>query len=225
MNLSRLSIFNVDTIGVYAFSNNKYTIVPKSLGENEKRELESTLGTTIIEAEVAGTYLIGVFMAGNDNGILLPKNVLEHEYASLKKLDMNVGILNSRTTAIGNVILANNRAAIVYKDLEREAVNSIKDVLGVEEVIQDTIGGFLTVGSVGVVTQRGGLVHPEVDSEELERLSRLFSVKIEPGTVNFGSSFIRSGLIANDKGIIVGNSTTGPEIVRIQKALGEKNGS
>jgi translation initiation factor 6 len=30
--------------------------------------------------------------------------------------------------------------------------------------------------------------------------------------------------VANDKGILVGSSTTGPEILRIQKALGEWDG-
>ena len=37
---------------------------------------------------------------------------------------------------------------------------------------------------------------------------------------DFGSEFVRSGLIANSSGAIIGNRTTGPELARIEEALG-----
>ena len=40
------------------------------------------------------------------------------------------------------------------------------------------------------------------------------------GTVNHGSPVIGSGLIANSKGAIIGNQTTGIEMGRIEEALG-----
>jgi len=95
----------------------------------------------------------------------------------------------------------------------------IRDVLGVE-VVKRSIAGIPTVGSVLVVTNRGGLIHPDAEEEEVKALSEIFRVPILTGTVNFGVSFVRIGLVANSYGAIVGEETQGPEIARIHMALG-----
>ncbi len=40
------------------------------------------------------------------------------------------------------------------------------------------------------------------------------------GTVNYGTPLLGSGLIAGTAGFVVGEETTGPEIGRIEDALG-----
>jgi len=75
------------------------------------------------------------------------------------------------------------------------------------------------VGSAAVVTDEGGLVHPDATDEELEKLSDFFGVDVDIGTVNFGVAFIKTGLVANNYGALVGANTTGPEIMRVMKAL------
>ena len=59
----------------------------------------------------------------------------------------------------------------------------------------------------------------DASDEELRRLSEFFEVPVDIGTVNFGVAFIRTGLVANNYGALVGEKTTGPEILRITKAL------
>jgi translation initiation factor 6 len=71
-----------------------------------------------------------------------------------------------------------------------------------------------------VVTNRGCIVHPDADEGDIEFLGQVFKVPVLPGTANFGISFVRMGVVANSKGAIVGEETRGPEIVRIQMALG-----
>jgi len=75
-----------------------------------------------------------------------------------------------------------------------------------------------------VVTNRGGIVHPDASKKDLEFLQEFFKVPIDVGTVNFGVPYVRSGLVANDKGAIVGLNTTGPEILRISRILGMGSG-
>ncbi|BCU68306.1 translation initiation factor IF-6 [Sulfolobales archaeon HS-7] len=221
MNLEKLTIFNVNAVGVYMFTNDKFTLVPKGVADSVKAEVAKTLLTEVIEATISDTALLGVMIAGNNKGLLLPYNIRDTEIETVKKLDIPYGIVKSKANALGNIILANDRAVLIYERMEEENLKIIKDVLGVEEIRIGKIANMLTVGSVGVVTNKGGLVHVDVTEEELTQLNTLFKVKIDVGTVNFGNTFIRSGLVANSKGIIVGNATTGPEIVRIQKALGE----
>jgi len=39
-------------------------------------------------------------------------------------------------------------------------------------------------------------------------------------TINYGGPLVGSGLVANENGYVVGNDTTGPELGRIDDALG-----
>jgi translation initiation factor 6 len=98
-------------------------------------------------------------------------------------------------------------------------MKAIKDALGVE-VVAGRIADRSYVGSLAVITNTGGLVFVEASEEEEKMLSELFKVEVVPGTVNNGVKFVRSGILANSKGAIVGSLTTGPELMTISRALG-----
>ncbi|OYV09323.1 MAG: translation initiation factor 6 [Methanosaeta sp. NSP1] len=49
---------------------------------------------------------------------------------------------------------------------------------------------------------------------------RVFGLPIDVGTVNMGSPLVGSGLLANSKGYLAGFETSGPELGRIEDALG-----
>ena len=55
--------------------------------------------------------------------------------------------------------------------------------------------------------------------EELETIKDVLKIQMDVGTINGGIPFIRSGLLANDNGAVIGNMTTGPEILIISNAL------
>jgi translation initiation factor 6 len=71
-----------------------------------------------------------------------------------------------------------------------------------------------------VVTNKGLLCHPKVTPEEKSMLEEIFDVGVMIGTVNHGVPLIGSGLVANSKGAVMGNLTTGIEMGRIEEALG-----
>jgi translation initiation factor 6 len=43
---------------------------------------------------------------------------------------------------------------------------------------------------------------------------------VDISTVNCGFPYLRVGMAANSNGAVVGNATTGPEMVRIESSLG-----
>ena len=128
-------------------------------------------------------------------------------------------MLNIRATALGNLIAANDRGAIVSPLVERSVIPRIKEVLGVENIVQQQVASIPTVGSLMVVTNKGGVIHPGASDDEIKMLSSIFGVELMTATVNFGIYFVRAGIVANDYGALVGDDTTGPELVRIQQAL------
>jgi translation initiation factor 6 len=210
-------------IGVYIVANNRIALAPLETGSREIETIEEVLDVEVYKVSVSGTGLLGVLLALNDNGIIIPRTASDSEIKRIKSIakknDMNFGILPSRNNAVGNMVLVNNKAALIYPELEDDSVKIVQDVLGVE-VQRKSIIGIPTVGSLGVITDRGGIVHRDVPEDELNWLSRYFGVNVISGTVNFGVSFIKTGLVANTKGGLVGSETMGPELVRIQMALG-----
>jgi translation initiation factor 6 len=219
MPLDRLRVFGNPNIGVYIFANNKVALVPEGCDPEVKEKVRDNLDVEVIEARIAGSVILGVFLAGNDNVILAPKIARDEEIESLNEVGLNVKVFHSVYTALGNILLINNKAALVYPDLTDREVKILSEELGVETIVKGTIARIPTVGSAAVITDKGGLTHPDTNEDELRKLSELFGVNLDIGTVNFGVAFIRTGLVANNHGALIGEKTTGPEIMRIMKAL------
>ncbi|MCD6428019.1 MAG: translation initiation factor IF-6 [Desulfurococcales archaeon] len=219
MPLDKLKIFGNPNIGVYMFVNNKIALVPQGIESSTKKKISDVLNVEVIEARIAGTFLLGVLIAGNDRVLLVPRIARDEEVEYLKSIGLNVHLVHTTFTALGNVILANSKAAVLHPELEKNEVKEISELLGIRKFTQTPIAGIPTVGSVAVITDKGGVIHPDASDEELRRLSEFFEVPVDIGTVNFGVAFIRTGLVANNYGALVGEKTTGPEILRITKAL------
>jgi len=220
--VEKLSVFGNSNIGVYIFANNEFALVPPGVAESDKRKIREVLGVDIIEVKIADMVINGVMVAGNDNGILLPRIVKPEEIDELKsylKGSVRIEVLNTRSTALGNLVAATNNAALVSPLIDRQAVEKIKEVLGVRVIEMRRLAEIPSVGSMLVVNSYGGIVHPGVSDEELRFLEELFGVEFLRGTVNFGLYFVKAGIIANDHGVLVGEDTTGPEIAQISQAL------
>jgi translation initiation factor 6 len=214
-----VKVFGTSSVGVFLATNNSVTFLPPDVPEKIDDIVRSTLRTTVARFTIAKSPLLGVFVVVNDNGVLLSPLALEDEIKLFKSLGLNVGVLNTKYTAISNLILANNRTALVSPLLEPQLRKVVADVLGVE-VIVDTVANNPLVGALAVLNSRGLLVAPEATEEDLKKLSEYFKVRVDVGTVNKGKSFLRGGIVVNDHGALVGDETAGPELMRITQVLG-----
>jgi len=98
-------------------------------------------------------------------------------------------------------------------------VQAVEDALDVP-VERGTLATVQTVGTAAVANNRGVLCHPKSTDGELDALEELLGVPADIGTINYGGPLVGSGLVANENGYVVGNDTTGPELGRIDDALG-----
>jgi translation initiation factor 6 len=131
---------------------------------------------------------------------------------------LNVERLDSKLTAIGNLISANDKGAVVSSLIKAETHKQIRDVLGVQ-VEALSIAGFTQTGSMIVSTNLGAGVHPSATDQEIEVISEILEVDVEPTTVNGGIPYLSSGIVANSKSIVVGSLTTGPELIILSRAF------
>ncbi|MEN2975114.1 MAG: translation initiation factor IF-6 [Candidatus Caldarchaeales archaeon] len=212
--------FGTVEVGLFATTTDQICIVPPNTKLRHERLIEKALGVEIVKTTIAGSFLIGPLVVGNSNGLVLSPIILDEELEKIKRSfkDLNTLVLESKYTAVGNLILVNDRAALASSYFNKHEINMIQDTLGVE-VLQGMIANRPYVGSISVVTNNGGLVHVQTTPEEEKNLSELFKVEFLTGTVNDGIPFIRSGVIANSKGVIVGARTTGPELMILSRAL------
>jgi translation initiation factor 6 len=216
------NFFGDHNLGLYGKACDKICVIGKIL-EERREEIEEVLKVKSVALSLANTDFVGIFCALNENGIVLTKiltSLEKEKFLELKKLfGMNLLILKSKFTAVGNLILCNGKGALISEVFSKREKKEIEDCLGVEAVFS-RIAEIKTVGSCGVATNKGCLLHRDASEGEIKTVEEVLKVKADIGTANFGSPFVGSCIIANSKGALVGESTTGPEIVRIQEALG-----
>ena len=104
----------------------------------------------------------------NSKGAVVTNFILDHELETLES-NLKVGVIKHKLNAAGNIILANDSAAMVHPGLDDSSIEMIKDVLDVE-VEKGTIAGLNTVGAAAIVTNEGLLCHPKVTDSEKEAL-------------------------------------------------------
>lgn len=219
MDITKYEVYGGVNLGLYATAGNGYLLVPKGFAESKADTLASRLEVDWHAISVCGTRLLGAMLAHNDFGMVLPKTIQQSEYEVLREVvGDNVTVLDVRYTALGNLVCANNRGAVVSPLFNGRERSAIQDALGVETVIMG-ISGYDQSGVLATGNGSGTVVHPMADEEELRRISEILGTRVEPSTINNGVPFVASGVLANDTSVVVGRLTTGPEIMMLTRAF------
>jgi translation initiation factor 6 len=219
MGLHLIDIYRSPNIGIFMKANDRFLLVPKGLAQTKTDKLCASLGVSAVPTSLGESRLLGVLSSMNSNGMLVSRLADEVEVNEIKAATgLNVSRLESKLTAVGNLVVANDRCALVSPALDSTAVSQVRDVMGTE-VERLPIGEYYQTGSLVVATNKGAAVYPGLDEQEVERIGSLLGVDAYPTSVNSGVPYVASGLIANSKNAIVGSQTTGPELVFITRAL------
>jgi translation initiation factor 6 len=219
MGLHLIDIYRSPNIGVFLKGNDRFLLVPKGLAQTKTDKLCNSLQVVAVPASIGESRLLGPLISMNGNGVLVSRLAEDSEITEIRKATgMNVHRLESKLTAVGNLVVANDRCALVSPVLDARAISEVRDVLGTE-VERTPIGEYHQVGSFVVATNKGAAVYPGLDEKEVGRIGALLGVDAYPTSVNSGVPYVASGLIANSRNAVVGSQTTGPELVFITRAL------
>jgi len=219
LDIIKYDIYRGPNIGIFINVNDKFVFIPNGFAKTKAENLARYLQTECITTPVANTRLLGVLMVLNNHGILLPSTSSPEEIANLRKhTGLNVKILDTKYNALGNLICINDKGGIVSPIVEKEFIKEIADVLDIE-VIQKKVAGFHQVGAVIEANNLGGVIQHEADEEDIKNFSNILGVNIEPTTINGGTPFVSSGMLANSHAVVVGNLTNGPEIMMLTRAF------
>jgi len=213
------SIVGSASLGVYSLATENFVIIPKMVPQDKAEKTAEWLKVKLIHTTIGGSLLAGALACANSNGIILSPFVRQEELNAITTdFKGTVLVMESRKTAFGNLVLANDKGAMVDPRMKESIMKQVSDALGVE-VVPGTIAGLTYVGSLAVATNKGVLAHPLLKEEEKEILESLFKVPVDVGTVNCGIPYVGTGLIANSHAAVAGSMTTGPEMFIIGNAL------
>ncbi|MGQ9551058.1 MAG: translation initiation factor IF-6 [Candidatus Bathycorpusculaceae bacterium] len=213
------SIAGSASLGMYSLVTDEIVLIPKVVTTRKAERLAEWLKVKLIQTSIGGSVLIGALACANSNGILLPHSIREEELNAIRSVFKgNITIMDTKKTAYGNMILANDRGAIVDPRTKAPVVKQISETLGVETVPGE-IAGLPYVGSLAVATNKGTLAHPLLEDSERKVLEEMLKVPVDVGTINCGVPYVKTGLICNSYAAVAGSLTTGPEMFIIGNAL------
>ena len=213
------SIVGSASLGVYSLATENFVIIPKMVPLDKAEKTAEWLKVKLIHTTIGGSLLAGALACANSNGIILSPFVRQEELDAITAVFKGtVFMMESRKTAFGNLVLANDKGALVDPRMKESIMEQVSDALGVE-VVPGTIAGLTYIGSLAVATNKGVLAHPLLKEEEKKVLESVFKVPVDVGTVNCGIPYVSTGLIANSHAAVAGSMTTGPEMFIIGNAL------
>lgn len=217
--IRRINLSGNPNLGVYISTTDSVALVPINLPDIMEETLKEALEVEVFRTSISGSSLAGALSVGNSNGFLVSFHTMDREIEALQNAGIDVEKLPDRFTAVGNLILVNDNGAIASPLLSDKSLEKINKVLEVD-VQKTTLAGFNILGSVAAATNKGVLLHPQTTPSEIDLVENVLKVPADVGTVNRGVGLVGACSIANSTGVLVGETTTGPEMARIEEAFG-----
>ena len=218
MAISTGDILGNSQVGVYLTVVGNNLFYPSSLDKPAIEEISQCFDLEMNPMLIGGSSLLGSLIVGNNKGIAVADIATEEDLDKLSSFG-EVVILESGVNAAGNLVECNDRGAIVSKSIPTPGVELIGEVLGVKTA-RTRVAGQDTVGSLLVANNKGILSHPDISSSEVKEIEAVMSVPVMVGTVCFGSPYVGAGCVTSENDALVGSGSTGPELNRIEDALG-----
>ena len=217
--LKRVDIVGNPNVGVFITATDNLAIVPYNLLDERVEIIKETLDVEVIKSSISGSSLIGSLSVANSNGIVVSPHVLDREVKQFRDIGLNVATLPGQYTAVGNIVAANDKGAIASPFLEDEAIQVLEETLDVDVRASHIVGSDI-IGSLIKVTNKGFLVSSNALQSEVNFAREVFGVEGDIGTVGRGIPLVGACIIANSAGAIVAKDSTGPEMARVEEALG-----
>jgi translation initiation factor 6 len=217
--LKRVDIVGNPNVGVFVLATDDLAIVPYNLLDEKAEIIKETLDVEVVKSSISGSSLIGSLAVANSNGIVVSPHVLDREVKQFEELGWNVAAIPGPYTAVGNIVAANDTGAIVSPCLSEEAVQVIEETLDVNVEATSMVGSDI-IGSLISVTNKGFLISGNAVASEINFAQEVFGVEGDIGTVGRGISLVGACIISNSSGAIVAKDSTGPEMARVEEALG-----
>src|SRR5437879_10953383 len=170
-------IFGDPNVGIFSFANDKIAILPAGISHKKISSFHDTLGVEPCSVGIAESRLVGIYVTGNSNAVLVPYIITKDELKQLRSTGTHIEIIREKRTALGNIILCNDHGAIVDPRLKHNTIRELEETL-VVPVRPSTIGGLPHVGALATASNKGVLVIPIITDNERRNIYDLLDLHL-----------------------------------------------
>ena len=217
MHIEKKTIRGSPHIGVFGVMTDKIGLLPKNIMKHELKGVEDLMAVEVVKTNLASSSLLGVLAVGNSKGFVVSEIAEPQEIRELEDAGVRVAQVEG-VTALGNLLEINDENGVYSKILPEKVVKDVKSFLKVSLTKQDVAGTDI-VGSCLVATNRGFIAHPNISEKEFKKLEKVFGTGGAPTTANYGDVFVGNAVLANSNAVLVGEYTSGHELIRIDEGL------
>lgn len=217
--MQRITYYGNPFIGLFYKANDEIALAPLDAQEKGVNALEQALDVKVVRTAIAGSNLLGLYVAMNNNGIVLPNMIEANEVEVLRKTGLNILVSEELNNAHGNNLCVNDKGGLINPRVDSAEKKRMEDTLGVE-LVPLSVAKYTTVGSVCIASNKGFLAYYSASEDEIKAIEDALKVPGDRGTVNGGVGFVGIGLVHNNNGFVAGEASTGFELGKIESALG-----
>ncbi len=211
-------IFGDPNVGIFSFANETVAVLPAGTSAKKLASYKQALGVEAHGIGIAESRLVGIYVTGNSNAILVPYITTKEELKMLRGTGTHVAVLKEKRTALGNIVLCNDYGAVLDPRLKPPTVKAVSKALKVPQ-ITGTVAGLPHVGALATASNNGVLANPMIKESEKRRISEVLGVPVSTGTVNSGVPYPKCGVVVNSKGAVVGSHTLGSELLTVSSSF------
>lgn len=215
--MKEISLFELRSdvnIGLYTKRIGDKLLCGIELTSEARSTVERVLGLEVVQVTVAGTPYPGIFLLDAGDRIIAPHIMYESERETLHNAGFDVEIWTTFDTALANSICIDGKRAIISKAAHASLGQALEG--SGFDVLQLSTGAFEAAGSLIVPGAEKVLVGGELDAKAI---GKFLEKEVVPASVNRGSPFLVSGIIASEKGILIGRESLPLEVMTITEVL------
>jgi translation initiation factor 6 len=165
---------------------------------------------------VRGNPLIGLYAKVSENFALVGIADEKLETSLRETLGVEVVLTTvAGSELVGAMVVINSRGIVVSSGISGKELERLKSKLEVKVV--DT--PMTCLGNNFCVNDRGGISHPDLDSDTIEEMGEFLGIEIARGTVGGIKTVGMAAVITNRGGIVHPNATEW-ELKKISKLMG-----
>src|SRR3989344_9436376 len=120
MHLLKTGVNGSPNVGLFGYATDTYALFGEHVPEKLLRDIQDALGVPVHHVKIAGTGMLGVFLAGNERTLLVPGITFDSERVHLDRLGIPYAVIDTRHTCLGNNLIANGHGAVLSTEFSDE---------------------------------------------------------------------------------------------------------
>lgn len=217
-NIILMEIETNPNIGLFLYSNDKFAIAGNNFTEKQIKEIEKNLDVPAYQTTILGTDLIGVFTAGNNEKLIIPE-IYDYEKSVFEEIsqkhEIEVIEVNDKVNTFGNSLLLTNDNVIIGKEVNKALKEKIEKKTKMKTMLMEN-SEYSGAGTVLIHANDKLFASQALNENDVKEFAEQI---VGVGSINSGSNFISSGVVANKNGIIMGSSSSTVEIQNLVESL------